>query len=369
MFRSLLIPFLYLAVSCLLTSCSGIRGSQLDALMETEMRAGKIPGAAVAILKNGELLEAKAYGIANLELGVPVTTRSVFELASVTKPITAAAILMLVDDGRVALDDHVSKYLDETPEAWKDITIRQLLCHQGGLAHHFEEKVNGSHLVDYSKADMLRSARKTPVDSKPGTGWEYSDLGYFLLGVVIEKSTGQSYEQFMTKRVFAPLGMRSTSIINQAALLPNRVAGHTVVNGELQHNRRVWQFDLTSHMGIMSSLEDLIRCERAMAKRQMFTETIMNRMWSPAYIFYEDKKAGAMLGYGFGWFVERQKGHSIVHHSGFTGTHYLRDLGTGLTVILLTNRDYSAGTTTAVVARKIARLFDPSFPDDPMDKD
>src|SRR5688572_20372736 len=129
--RRLLIPFLFLAASCFLTSCSSVLGKRLDALMETEMRAGQIPGAAVAILKDGELLEAKAFGIADLELGVPVSTRSVFELASVTKPLTAAAILMLVGDGRVALDDRVSKYLDETPKAWRDITIRQLLCHNG----------------------------------------------------------------------------------------------------------------------------------------------------------------------------------------------------------------------------------------------
>jgi CubicO group peptidase (beta-lactamase class C family) len=181
--RYLLIPFLCLAASSLVACGSGDLETRLDdletrldALMETEMLAGQIPGAAVAILKNGELLEAKAYGIAKLELEVPVSTHSVFELASLTKPLTAAAILMLVDEGRVALDDRVSKYLDETPEIWRDITIQQLLCHNGGLAHHFEEKVNGSHLVDYSTADMLRFARATPMDSKPGIGWEYSDL-------------------------------------------------------------------------------------------------------------------------------------------------------------------------------------------------
>jgi len=366
--RCLLIPCLLLA-SSLVASGSGALETRLDALMETDMRAGRIPGAAVAILKNGALLEAKAYGLANLELGVPVSTRSVFELASLTKPLTAAAILMLVDEGRVALDDHVSTYLDETPEVWRPITIRQLLCHSGGLAHHFEEQLNGSHLVDYSTADMLRSARATPMDSKPGTGWEYSDLGYFLLGVVLEKVTGQSFEQFMTERVFEPLGMTSTRIINQAALVPGRVAGYTVVNGELRNNRRVWQFELTSHMGVMSSLDDVIRWERALARRRVFTEAIVNRMWAPAYVFYEDENTDALLGYGYGWFVERQGGHSIVHHSGFTGTHYLRDLGTGLTVILLTNRDYPAGTATGVVARDIARLVDPSIPDDPMDKD
>jgi D-alanyl-D-alanine carboxypeptidase len=366
--RYLLIPFLFLAASFLVACGSGDLETRLDALMETEMVAGQIPGAAVAILKNGELLEAKAYGIANLELDVPVSTRSVFELASLTKPLTAAAILMLVDEGRVALDDRVSKYLDETPKMWRDITIRQLLCHNGGLAHHFEEKVNGSHLVDYSTADMLRSARATPMDSKPETGWEYSDLGYFLLGIVLEKATGQSYEQFMTERLFKPLGMTSTGIINQAGLLPGRVAGYTVVNDELRNNRRVWQFGLTSHMGVMSSLDDVIRWERAMATRRVFTEAIVNRMWAPAYVFYENKNTDTTLGYGFGWFVERQGGHSIVHHSGFTGTHYLRDLGTGLTVIVLTNRDYPAGTATGVIARAIARLVDPSMPDDPMDK-
>lgn len=365
----LLTSFLFFAAFSLVACGSDVLETRLDALMETEMRAGRIPGAAVAILKNGELLEAKAYGIANLELGVPLSTRSVFELASLTKPLTAAAILMLVDEGRVALDDHVSKYLDETPEVWSATTIRQLLCHNGGLAHHFEEKVNGSHLVDYSTAAMLRSARATPMDSRPGTGWEYSDLGYFLLGVVLEKVTGQSYEQFMTERVFKPLDMTSTGIIDQAALVPGRVAGYTVVNGELRNNRRVWQFGLTSHMGVLSSLDDVIRWERAMATRRVFTEAIVNRMWAPAYVFYEDEDTDTTLGYGFGWFVERQGGHSIVHHSGFTGTHYLRDLGTGLTVILLTNRDYPAGTATGVVAREIARLVDPSIPDDPMDKD
>ena len=215
---------------------------------------------------------------------------------------------------------------------------------------------------------MLRSARATPMDSKPGAGWEYSDQGYFLLGVVLEKVTGQSYEQFMTERVFTPLGMTSTRIINQAALVPGRVAGYTVVNGELRNNRRVWQFELTSHMGVLSSLDDVIRWERAMATRRVFTDDREQNVGSCARLLRgPDHRDPARLRRRM--VRGAQGGHSIVHHSGFTGTHYLRDLGTGLTVILLTNRDYPAGTATGVIARDIARLIDPSIPDDPMDED
>ena len=237
----------------------------MDKLVKDHMARGTCPGAAIAVLRSGEVLKVGWYGLANVELKVPVTEDSVFDLASVTKPVTAAAILLLAEDGKLGLDDPIIRYIDDPPAAWGGITVRQLLSHMGGLAHHFEEKVNGSHLLNYSKADMLRSAKVLPLLSKPGTDWEYSDQGYFLLGVILERVTGESYDAFLRKRFFEPLGMTTMRLLDEGEIIPGRVAGYTVIEGRLQNNRRDWQFELTSHMGLMSNIQDMIRWEQGLA--------------------------------------------------------------------------------------------------------
>ncbi|MBC7922285.1 MAG: beta-lactamase family protein, partial [Ferruginibacter sp.] len=161
---------------------------RIDSTVTRFLKEAKVPGAAIAVLKRGELLYVGAYGFSNLELNTLVSQKTVFELASLTKQMTAALVVTLAHERKLSLEDKLVAYVDDAPAAWNPITVRQLLGHMAGLEMAFEPKMNGSYLLNYSKEVMLKAAKETPMHSTPGTDWEYSDEGYFLAGVVVEKA-------------------------------------------------------------------------------------------------------------------------------------------------------------------------------------
>lgn len=175
----------------------------------------QIPGVALAVVKNGQVIKAQGYGLANLELNVPVTPESVFELASVTKSFTATAIMMLVEEGKVGLDDKISTYLVNAPDSWRDITVRHLLTHTASLSPNQEETRENSELANYTSAEMFEGISEWSLDFAPGERWQYFDPGYFLLGMIIEEQSGKRYREFLRERIFEPLGMTKTTVIDQ----------------------------------------------------------------------------------------------------------------------------------------------------------
>lgn len=332
----------------------------LDNIVTQFMKLEKVPGVAIAILHGDSVIYTNTYGVSNLELQTPVTPNTVFELASVTKQMTATLITTLSLQGKLSLEDKISTYIDSIPSAWELITVRQLLGHMGGLKHSFEPQVNGSYLLNYSKAYMLEAAMNTPMNAEPGTDWEYSDQGYFLAGYVTEKATGKNWDSLMTETFFEPLGMTKTRFLSQNDIIPNRAAGYIIKNGEYKNNRRQWQFELTPHFGVMSTIEDMIKYD------QGITLGIVNRqafdlVTTPNRIFFtNDVKK---FSYGLGWWIHDFTDRRIVIHSGYTGTAYMKDLKTGLSVIVLTNRDENQGTSQQVLAKRLAKEIDNTFPD------
>lgn len=324
------------------------------------MEASHVPGAAVALLQDGEPVCVVTAGLADVELRVPVTRATVFELASLTKQMTAALVVSLAADGVLSLDDRLRAYVGEGPDAWDPITLRQLLGHMAGLRHAFEPKAHGSYLVEYDTETMLEGAAATAMVARPGTDWEYSDQGYFLAGLVVERATDRRFAELMTDRFFDPLGMTNTRFLDQHAIIPNRAAGYTVVDGEFRNNRRVWQFELTPHFGVMSTIDDMIRWERGLVQGDVVAAAVTQEITTPYRVFFEND--GHRMAYGMGWQVHDIEGRRIVEHSGYTGTHYVRDLTTGLSVIILTNRDSNAGPHPSNLAKRLARLADPEFP-------
>ncbi len=335
---------------------------QVDAVARAEMLRGQIPGAAVAVLQNGRVLSMKAYGTANLELAVPVQTHSVFELASLTKQFTAAAVLLLAHEGMLQLDDPLSHFVEHAPPGWQGITVRHLLTHTAGLEHRFEKSTDGSLLLDYSTASMLDSAKATPTFAPPGQRFRYSDQGYFLLGLIIERVQSRSFAEFLSDRFFVPLGMSQTRVQDQSRIVPHRVAGYTIKDGAPVNIRRAWQFGLTSHFGVLSTVEDMAKWEQSLWTGQVLPLAVRELMWTPVRVFRGQAQTADLLAYGYGWWVISEKGHRIIEHSGFTGTHYLKDATTGIAVIVLTNRDQPSGPQTGEMARKIAQVFVPTIP-------
>lgn len=336
---------------------------ECDAVARTSvefMEDAAVPGAAVAILNRGEPICVVTRGMANLELGVPVTRQTVFELASLTKQMTAALVATLAREGVLALDDRLTRYVDTGPEGWSTITLRQLLGHMAGLRHAFEPKAYGSYLVEYDTDTMLEGATAAPMIAEPGQEWEYSDQGYFLLGLAVERATDRVFAELMTERFFQPLGMTDTRFLDQHEIIPGRAAGYTVVDGVVRNNRRVWHFELTPHFGVMSTLDDMIKWERGLVQGEVIPTKVSELITSANRVFFETSEH--RMAYGMGWQIHDFGERRVVEHAGSTGTYYLRDLTTGWSVIVLTNRDSNAGPHPSILAKRLARLADSEFP-------
>ena len=336
------------------------QADEVDDYIKAEMEKRQIPGLALAVVKSGKLIKAKGYGLANLELDVPVTPDSVFELASVTKSFTATAIMMLVEEGKVALDDKISKYLINAPYTWRGITVRHLLTHTAGFASDCKEIRQQGWLANYTTAEMFEAGSKCPADFAPGDRWQYSDMGYFLLGMIIEKVSGTRWREFVRERIFQPLGMTATTVIDQWAIIKNRTAGYTLRDGKLAHIRRISQIELPSHYGILSTVKDLAKWDAALYTEELLRKATLDQMWTPV-ILNNGIPAPTTCGfYGFGWCLDHLRGHRVVQHVGGTGTAIFRLPDDKLTVIVLTNignGDYPRYSW--LIAQTVAGLYNP----------
>lgn len=337
-------------------------GQRIDATMEALGERGQFPGVAVAVTREGEPIHVGTYGMANLAHSVPVTPRTVFELASLTKQMTALAVMTLVEQGRLSLDARLVDHVDDAPPGWAKITADHLLSHTAGLAHRFERTVDGTLLVDYSREDMLASAKSTPMIAEPGTDWNYSDQGYFLLGLVVESVTGQSYAEFMQSAFFRPLGMQQTHLLDQGRIVPFLAQGYALEDGDLRRNRRVWQFGLTSHFGVMSSLHDMMIWEQELSNPEVIDPDALEATWGIQRTFDVGDSCDTW-GYARGWQALHVGDRRILHHGGRSGTAYIRDVDTGLSVIVLTNReDTPDALSPMALGWAAAHEADPTIP-------
>lgn len=334
-----------------------VADDEIDQFIRAEIARRRIPGLCLGIVDRGELVSCRAYGTADLEHDVPVVPDTVFELASITKTFTAAAILLLVAEKKVGLEDPIERHLQGSPAAWRGITVRHLLSHTSGLKDRFEPMVDGTWFLDYSTENLFRSAAKLPLEFAPGERGQYSDQGYFLLGMIVEKASGRRYGEFLADRIFKPLGMKNTTLRDQWAILKNRAGGYTLREGAIANNRRSAQIELVSHYGIMSTVPDLARYERALDRGELLSNETLQQMWTP--VRRNTGETADILGrpYGLGWFLGTHQGRRTVEHGGVTGTHFLRLPEERVAVIVLTNLDWSAGSVPNTLTRGVADLY------------
>jgi CubicO group peptidase (beta-lactamase class C family) len=334
----------------------------LESRIEALRVEGRFPGLAVAVMVHGEPVGQVTLGRADLAHGVPVTSRTVFETASLTKHMTALAVMTLVQEGKLGLQDRLADYVDDAPPAWDAITIDQLLSHMAGLAHRFEPSLDGVLLLENSRESMLEAARNTPVQAEPGTDWEYSDQGYFLLGLVVERVTGRSFAEHMQDTFFAPLGMAQTHLLDQRRIVPHLAQGYALVDGELQRNRRVWNFELASHFGVLSSLADLATWEAELANPTIVDPEALAATFEIQRRF-ENGGSCDEWGYARGWWVAVVDGRRLASHAGYSGAAYVRDLDRGVSVLVLGNReDTPDALSPLALAWRVAHMADPSIP-------
>jgi CubicO group peptidase (beta-lactamase class C family) len=270
------------------------------------------------------------------------------------KQFTAAAVMILAQENKLSLDDRVSKYFPDVPATWKDITIYHLLTHTSGLGDYPPE----IHLKrDYTEAEMLAAFQKAPLDFEPGTSWNYSNVGYVTLGILIGKITGKFYGDFLKERLFQPLGMTTAQVISEADIVPNRAAGYRLVQGELKNQEWVSpSTNSTADGSYYFSILDLAKWDAALYTDKPLLQSSREKIWTPAKL-----RDGTTKDYGFGWHLGNYHGRRLVFHGGaWQGfkTFIIRFLDTDLTIIFLAN---SWETRDFKLARGLAAAFYPAF--------
>jgi CubicO group peptidase (beta-lactamase class C family) len=320
---------------------------QLDALMSAY--AGAVPGAALTVRHAGVTLLQRSYGCAELESGRAVSAVTNFRLASLSKQFTAAAVLLLVEDGALSLDDGVRRWLPSLPACAEDATLRHLLTHSAGLID-FEEAMPADVAAPLHDADVLRlleSANRRYFP--PGSSYRYSNSGYVLLALVVERASRMRYGAFLRERIFGPLGMRhSLAYEAGGSVVENRAYGYSLEAGRWIRTDQSLTSATLGDGGVYSSSDDLARWDEALAAGGLLKAASIRAAFSAAIA-----TGVAGVHYGFGWRVSG----NVVWHSGETvgfRNVFLRYLEPRLSVVLLTNRGSPSPHAAALA---VARLY------------
>jgi CubicO group peptidase (beta-lactamase class C family) len=347
---------IYAALLCLsVATATGAQTDKVDDYIKAEMGKRKIPGLSLAVVKNGEVVLAKGYGLANVELNTPATADTIYQSGSVGKQFTATAVMMLVEEGKINLDDKIGKYLDGAPDLWKEITVRHLLTHTSGIKNYGDKDLNFR--LDYTDEELIKKAASFPLDFAAGEKWSYSNTGYVLLGFIIKRAAGKFYGDFLRERVFAPLGMDTARIINEEEIIANRAAGYRLSKGGLKNQQYVSpSLNTTADGSLYLTVKDMAKWDAALYGEKLIKRASLDLMWTPVKL-----KSGKIQQYGFGWAFGNTGGHRLIEHGGawqgFT-THIARYTDDRLTIIVLTNL---AGGNPGAIAHKVAGLHNPEL--------
>lgn len=322
----------------------------VDEYVQKQMTNRRIPGVAVAVIKDGKPVLAKGYGLANVELNVPTNENTVFQLASVTKQFTATGIMLLVEEGKLTLDDKLPKFFDKLPEAWSNVTVRQLLNHTSGIKSYTNLPGFAKNLrKDYTKDEIIKMAADVPVEYAPGEKYNYNNTGFYLLGMIIEKVSGKEYGAFLQERIFQPLGMTETRLNDLREVLKGRATGYALEKGKLRNGEYVSPTQPFSAGALVSTVVDLAKWDAALYTDKLLKRATLEQMWTP-----EKLNNGSPLNYGYGWGVDVYRTRKrISHGGGINGfsTFIARFVDDKLTVIVLTNQESAdAGALAAGIA-------------------
>jgi CubicO group peptidase (beta-lactamase class C family) len=327
---------------------------KIDRFVRQEMLAHQIPGVSLAVLRHGKIILLKSYGFSNVEHQVPVKPSTIFQSGSIGKQFTAATVMILVQENKISLDDKISKYFPDAPPTWKDITVWNLLTHTSGLGDYPDEI---DLRRDYTEDQYFESFKKAPLDFAAGSNWNYSNVGYVILGMLIRKVTGKYYGDVLQERILKPLDMTTARIISEADIVPNRAAGYRLVNGQLKNQAWVSpSTNSTADGSLYLSILDLAKWDAALYTDTPLTSASRQKIWTPAKL-----SNGTTKDYGFGWHLAELHRRRMAFHGGaWQGfkSFIVRFLDTELTIIFLAN---SWETRDFKFIRGLAASFYPEF--------
>lgn len=352
--------FLRIGLLLVLLLANSTRADDIDGLLNKEMQARHVAGTACLIIKDGKVVTSFYSGQANLEWPSPVDEQTVFEIGSVSKQFAAASILLLAEDGKLSVDDHITKFFTNAPAAWTNITVRNLLTHTSGLGSY--DGVDGFELRQHlTQRQYIERLAALPVKFAPGEQWSYCNSGYNLLGHIVENVSGKSYWSFLETRIFAPLQMTNTTRRDSWLVIPHRAAGYEFKDGKY----RARDYDLTDLFAagaMVSTANDVAKWDAALLGTNFLSATSRKLWWTPATLSngkaVNNPRHGEAGSYGYGWFISTVNGHRNIGHSGITsGFSAANELfpDDHLAIIILSNTD--EGVFAGKLANQVARTL------------
>ena len=279
--------------------------SKFEQYMDKSVEVDHFSGS-VLVSKDGEVLFTKGYGLANVEHQVPNTPETKFRLGSITKQFTAMAVLILQEQDKFQLDDPIGKFIEDAPEAWEKVTIHHLLCHTSGVPSYTSQP---DYMKKMSHAETVKSMiarfKDKPLDFAPGEKFSYSNSGYFLLGALIEKASGMSYEAFLKQAIFEPLGMKDSGYDHPKTVLPHRASGYTRARAGVENAEYLDMAQPYAAGSLYSTVEDLAKWDRALTDERLISKDSYVKMYTPV-----------KNDYAYGWSVTTRSGRKEIGHGG-----------------------------------------------------
>jgi len=330
--------------------------AQIDSIF-APLADRKTPGATVLVRKNGKTLFARGYGVRDLKTHAAIDTKTNFRLASCTKQFTAMAAMLLIHDGKLRYDERLTEIFPEFPAYGRAITVRHLLTHTSGLPD-YEELMNGGPWTEtrqiHDDEVLALLERQTAPKFAAGANWSYSNSGYVVLGMIVAKTAGMPFGEFLRQRIFAPLHMDRTRVyIKGQNSVPDRAYGHSQEAGRFVETDQSSTSATLGDGGIYSNLEDLARWDAALARHTLLSAQEMEPALQPVRLSDgaaprwprepgdDNLHPGQPVAYGFGWFLDPHAGRTRMWHYGSTrgfSTAIERFAAERLTVIVLCNR-------------------------------
>lgn len=338
----------------------------IDRYILAEMTRQRIPGLALGIYRRGYPIYTKGYGQADVEWQVPVGVDTRMQTGSLGKQFVATALMRLAEQGKFDVDASIRTYFPEAPASWQPIKVANLLSHTSGIGHYDtpERTARGGafdYQRDYSEEQLTKGILALSPSFPVGTKWQYNNTNYVLLGILVHRITGKLYGDYLHDEFFAPLGMRSTRVISDTAVIERRASGYEIKGGDLRNQDWVSPtFNATADGTIYTTVEDMARWDRALYGSNLLSPASLNRLWTPFKLV--DGRENSKR-YGFGWWVDQVNGHRLIEHNGawqgFT-SEMARYLDDGLTVTVFVNLD-SDHARPVPIARVVAGLVMPAL--------
>lgn len=337
-------------VALLLLQPIAVRADKVDEYVQSEMKRQRIPGVSIAIVKEGKVIKAEGYGLANVEFNIPAKPETVYKIGSVSKQFLASGIMVLAQDGKLTPEDKIGKFLEGTPETWNGITLRHLLSHTSGI---LREAPGFDPFKIQKDFDVIKTAYSSPLRFATGEKYEYCNVGYFSLAEIIARVSGKPWSEFLNERIFAPLGMAATQPTSSRVIVPNRAGGYEWEKDTLRNATDY--LALRPSGAFLSTVLDLAKWDAALYGDTILKQSTRELMWMPIKL-----NDGKTYPYGFGWQLDPLGNHKRIHHGGSLPgfrSNYARFPDDKLSIIVLTNAD---NANPGLITRGIAAIY---FPD------